>query len=233
MRTRSRRLKPIVGRSPGPAFVAKPRAPPAGRDRVKRWSRRTLAWSVEPPRGGVGAKTAVGGLQQSVTHLASTTSRSRRPRPVRPRPLPRALAEHTSYSLSAAGRAVTRRLEQALDPLGLGVREFGALATLVAIGPLSQQTVASKLGIDRTTAGEVVTDLELEGYVDRRRNPYDLRRWALRATPDGRHLLELATDAVVDAERDHFARLSKTELARLQGLLDAIAPRERNFWDGL
>jgi DNA-binding MarR family transcriptional regulator len=103
----------------------------------------------------------------------------------------------------------------------------------VAIGPLSQQTLASKLGIDRTTAGEVVMDLELEGYVDRQRDPYDLRRWALRATPDGRDLLESATDAVIDAERDHFARLSSAELARLQGLLDAIAPREPNFWIGL
>jgi DNA-binding MarR family transcriptional regulator len=160
-------------------------------------------------------------------------SQSRRPRPITPRPLPRALAAHTSYSLGAAGRAVTRRLEQALDPLGLSVREFGALAILVAIGPLSQQNVASRLEIDRTTAGELVMDLELEGHVERQRDPYDLRRWALRATPDGRDLLELATDAVIDAERDYFARLSKAELARLQSLLDAIAPREPNFWFGL
>jgi DNA-binding MarR family transcriptional regulator len=168
-----------------------------------------------------------------MTRSSPTTSGSRRPRPIRPRPLPRALAARPSYSLSAAGREVARRLDQALDPLGLGVREFGALATLVAIGPLSQQTLASKLGIDRTTAGEVVTDLELEGYVERQRDPYDLRRWALRATPGGRDLLELATDAVLDAERDHFARLSEVELTRLQGLLDAIAPREPNFWTNL
>jgi DNA-binding MarR family transcriptional regulator len=147
--------------------------------------------------------------------------------------LPRALAEHTSYSLSTAGRIVTRRLEEALDPLSLSVREFGALATLVAIGPLSQLTLASRLGIDRTTAGEVVTDLELEGYVDRQRNPRDLRRWALRATADGQDLLELATDAVADAESDYFARLSTAELARLQALLDAIAPRERGFFFGV
>jgi DNA-binding MarR family transcriptional regulator len=147
--------------------------------------------------------------------------------------LPRALAEYTSYSLAEAGRAATRVLEQALDPLGLGVREFGALATVVAIGPLSQQTLASRLAINRTTAGELVTDLEIEGYLYRERNPRDLRRWAIRPTDDGLHLLELAADAVADAERDHFARLSADERARLQALLDAIAPRERTFWVGL
>jgi DNA-binding MarR family transcriptional regulator len=147
--------------------------------------------------------------------------------------LPRALAEYTSYSLSEAGRAATRVLEEALDPLGLGVREFGALATLVAIGPLSQQSLASRLAIDRTTAGELVTGLEIEGYLYRERDPRDLRRWAIRPTRDALHLLELAADAVTDAERDHFARLSTVERGRLQALLDAIAPRERNFWFGV
>jgi DNA-binding MarR family transcriptional regulator len=115
-----------------------------------------------------------------------------------------------------AHRAV---VERSLAPLGLGVKEFGALSLLSAEGPLSQQRLGTRQGVDRTTMVAVIDNLEREGLVERRRNADDRRAYSLHATARGRRVLRRAREAAERAEDDFLAPISAGDRRRLKQLL--------------
>jgi DNA-binding MarR family transcriptional regulator len=123
---------------------------------------------------------------------------------------------------SSINRALTQR---ALASLGLSPKGFGALAVLAAEGPLSQQQLAARQGIDRTTMVAVVDELERLGAVERRRDPDDRRAYALHLTRAGRRLLVPAEAAVVDVERSFLAPLPAAEQERLKQALRVLLSR--------
>jgi DNA-binding MarR family transcriptional regulator len=147
--------------------------------------------------------------------------------------LPRPLERCPSYLMSAGGRAATRRLHEAVYPLGLTVNGFAALAAIVSMRSVSARTITGRLSIDRTSAGELVRELMIEGYVERRRNPRDARYWMLEATEEGSLLLDMALNAIAAAEDPWLAPLRRAERERLTDLLDPLVPRERRTRYGL
>ena len=112
---------------------------------------------------------------------------------------------------------------EALAPLGLSPKGFGALAVLRAEGPLSQPRLAARQGIDRTTMVAVVDELERMGAVERDRDPADRRAYLTRLTREGQRLHERALAAVVDAERRFLEPLAPGDRERLKGALRALA----------
>jgi DNA-binding MarR family transcriptional regulator len=118
-----------------------------------------------------------------------------------------------------AARAIA---EPALAPLGLSPKGFGALAILVREGPVSQQRLGAKQGVDRTTTVAVVDDLERAGFVERRRDPSDRRAYSLQPTAKGRRVLERAAEAATRAEDEFLAPLSAADRLRLKQLLRAL-----------
>jgi len=113
--------------------------------------------------------------------------------------------------------------DAALAQLGLGVKEFGALAILAREGPLSQQRLGARQRVDRTTMVAVVDALESAGLVGRRRDPGDRRAYALVLTPAGRRLLARAEQEVSRVEGNFLAPLAPTDRRRLKELLRAVA----------
>jgi MarR family transcriptional regulator, lower aerobic nicotinate degradation pathway regulator len=118
-----------------------------------------------------------------------------------------------------AARAIA---EPALAPLGLSPKGFGALAILVREGPLSQQRLGAKQGVDRTTTVAVVDELERAGFVERRRDPSDRRAYALQPTAKGRRVLERAREAAGRAEDEFLAPLPAADRVRLKRLLRTL-----------
>jgi DNA-binding MarR family transcriptional regulator len=118
-----------------------------------------------------------------------------------------------------AARAIA---EPALAPLGLSPKGFGALAILVQEGPLSQQRLGAKQGIDRTTTVAVVDELERAGFVERRRDPSDRRAYSLQPTAKGRRVLGRAAEAAARAEDEFLAPLSAADRLRLKQLLRTL-----------
>jgi MarR family transcriptional regulator, lower aerobic nicotinate degradation pathway regulator len=118
-----------------------------------------------------------------------------------------------------AHRGITQR---ALAPLGLGPKGLGALSLLVQEGPLSQQRLGEKQGVDRTTMVAVVDELERAGFVERRRDPSDRRAYSLRATAEGRQVLPRAGDAAQRAEDEFLAPLPTADRRRLKQLLRTL-----------
>jgi DNA-binding MarR family transcriptional regulator len=136
--------------------------------------------------------------------------------------LPTALAVRLGPLLGRAHEAHRRLAREALAPFGLSPKAFGALAVLEEEGPLSQQRMAERQGIDRTTAVAVVDELERHRAVERRRDPADRRAYALHVTAHGRGLLERAQSAEADAERAFLAPLPEAEQQQLKAALRTL-----------
>jgi DNA-binding MarR family transcriptional regulator len=133
--------------------------------------------------------------------------------------LPPAMADRLGFLLGRAHIAHRQVAEVALAPLGLAPRQFGALALLADEGPLSQQRLGERMGVDRTTMVALVDGLERGGLVERERNPDDRRAYALRATPRGRSVLGRAAAAVERAEEEFLASIPARDARRLKQIL--------------
>jgi DNA-binding MarR family transcriptional regulator len=140
---------------------------------------------------------------------------------------PKPLADHTGYLLAAAHLHVRERFEAALEPLGIEARQFGALATIAAAAPCSQQLVAQQLGVTGPVVVQLVDGLERRGLVTRERNPADRRSYALRPTARGRTVLRrshAATDGISAMIAEPLGPEGDAELrALLQKLLGVSA----------
>ena len=106
--------------------------------------------------------------------------------------------------------------------LGLGGKGFGALIVLVQEGPLSQQRLGERQGIDRTTMVAVVDELERAGFVERRRDPSDRRAYSLQATASGRRVLQQAGEVAKRAEDEFLAPLPDADRRRLKQMLRTL-----------
>ena len=112
--------------------------------------------------------------------------------------------------------------ERGLAPLGLSGKGFGALILLAEEGPLSQQRLGQRQGVDRTTMVAVVDELESSGFVERRRDPRDRRAYSLHATAKGRGALQRARDATERAEQEFLAPLPAADRRRLKQILRTL-----------
>ena len=136
--------------------------------------------------------------------------------------LPAALSDRLGFLLGRAHLAHRSITERALASLGLGVKEFGALAILAEEGPLSQQRLGGRQGVDRTTMVAVVDALEGSGLVERRRDPADRRAYSLNATAKGRRVLRQAGEAGRRAEAEFLAPISARDRRHLKQLLRTL-----------
>lgn len=136
---------------------------------------------------------------------------------------PAALAENIGFLLARAHLVARDRADTALAGLGLNAKAFAALATVTSSGPLSQQKLSRRLGMDPATMVDVIDALEGSGHVARIRNPRDRREYALQLTPKGRRLYQRAEKAVSDAEREALDGMTAGERQTLMKLLARIA----------
>jgi DNA-binding MarR family transcriptional regulator len=121
---------------------------------------------------------------------------------------------HDRHRALAAGR---------LAGLGLAPKEYGALSVLVAEGPLTQQQLGRRTGIDRTTMVAVADGLEHKGLAVRERSPADRRAYALGATAAGRRTLRRAARAIAAAEEEFLAALPERQRGQLKSILRRLA----------
>lgn len=88
-----------------------------------------------------------------------------------------------------AARALARRFDEVLRPLGLTNGQFSLLMSLNRPQPASMGQVASVLAMDRTTLTACLKPLERRGLVKVSADPDDKRTRRLTLTPEGRKLL--------------------------------------------
>ena len=114
----------------------------------------------------------------------------------------------------------------ALAPFDIHARDLGVLLVIDRFEPASQQQVAERLGVDRTTMVAILDALEAKGITARRADAEDRRRNVVELTPAGQDVLRQATLASDAAEAELLASLSPEEGDQLRDLLARVLVRD-------
>src|SRR5439155_1266801 len=88
-------------------------------------------------------------------------------------------------AVRAAARHVTQVYDQLLAPAGLRTTQFSILAKLKRLGPLTINTLARDMVMDRTTLGRNILPLERDGLIRIEATPSDRRAKELHLTKAG------------------------------------------------
>jgi DNA-binding MarR family transcriptional regulator len=149
-----------------------------------------------------------------------------------PKQLEQARQQHIGRLLQRAARDFNARALEKLHARGhtaLTLAHTNLLPHLEVDGERINR-LAERAGMTKQAAGQLVQDLEANGYVERRPDPTDARAALVTFTPAGwRYLLD-AQEVKREIEREYRAALGKKRWAALQEGLEALlagAPRER------
>lgn len=134
--------------------------------------------------------------------------------------LPPRLLALTTYLLSRTGKAARGRLAAELAGDGLRLWHMAVLAALADFGPQTQRELSSRLGIDPSDMVKVLD--ELDGGVDRTRDPADRRRTVVTLTAAGAGTLEALTVRARAVQDALLSPLTTEERAQLHTLLGRV-----------
>jgi DNA-binding MarR family transcriptional regulator len=122
-----------------------------------------------------------------------------------------------------AARALGRRFDEALRPVGLTNGQFSLMMSLNRPEPPGMSAVAHLLAMDRTTLTAAVKPLERRGLVAVTRDPSDRRGRLLSLTPKGEALLAEAVPIWERIHREVEARMKDVMPDRFRSTLRALA----------
>jgi DNA-binding MarR family transcriptional regulator len=120
-------------------------------------------------------------------------------------------------------RALARRFDEALRPLGLTNGQFSLLMSLNRPEPPGMASVASLLAMDRTTLTAALKPLERRGLVKVTIDSSDRRGRRMRLTPQGRTLLAAAVPVWEHTHREVEALLPDGDSDRLRSSLLSLS----------
>jgi DNA-binding MarR family transcriptional regulator len=122
-----------------------------------------------------------------------------------------------------AARALARRFDEVLRPIGLTNGQFSLLMSLNRPEPPGMTSVATFLAMDRTTLTAALKPLERRGLVTVAQDPSDRRGRRLSLTREGRTLLASAVGIWEDAHREVEAALTDVDPDRLRNGLRQLS----------
>jgi DNA-binding MarR family transcriptional regulator len=122
-----------------------------------------------------------------------------------------------------AARALARRFDEALRPLGLTNGQFSLLMSLNRPEPASMGSIASLLAMDRTTLTAALKPLQRRGLVAIDPDPDDRRSRRVTLTPSGRALLASAVPTWERVHRDVENLLPGAAPDRFRSELSALS----------
>jgi DNA-binding MarR family transcriptional regulator len=132
--------------------------------------------------------------------------------------------DRLGYLLKHAQLRLHELSGRALEPYGIDGRQLAVLLAIDDRVPQSQQEIARRLDVDRTSMVTLVDALERKGLAERRWVTGDRRKNVVALTAAGQDTLRKATRASDAAERELLAGLSDDEAATLRRLLKAVVP---------
>lgn len=141
-----------------------------------------------------------------------------------------------AYLMQDVTRQMRKHFDRRATRFHLTRSQWRALKTIRRNEGVSQTELADFLDMEPIPVGRVIDRLEKTGYVERRADPADRRRWCLHLTPKAHAVVDemeviaagLRTDALRGVAREDFAILLRV-LAHLKDNLVALdgAPNEK------
>jgi DNA-binding MarR family transcriptional regulator len=137
-------------------------------------------------------------------------------------PVPDRPPRSVGFLISQLGFLSSTRFSEALEPLGIGPKEFLLLRFVAASAGQPQQALAQRLGVPPSRMVALVDDLEERGLVERRPDPDDRRVRGLHLTATGQKTLDRAGEVAVEYEQKLCSSLAEDEREHLIDLLQKI-----------
>jgi DNA-binding MarR family transcriptional regulator len=134
--------------------------------------------------------------------------------------------QRLAYLFKHADRLLAGLHAEALAPFDIHVRDLGVLLVIDRFEPASQQQIAERMGVDRTTMVAIIDALEAKGIIARRPDAEDRRRNLIELTPTGQEILRQATAASDAAEAELLAPLTLKEGKQLRNLMARVLDRD-------
>jgi DNA-binding MarR family transcriptional regulator len=125
--------------------------------------------------------------------------------------------------MQRASRALARRFDEALRPVGITNWQFSLLMSLNRPEPPPMGPVARLLAMDRTTLTAALKPLEREGLLKILSPPHDRRSRLLALTDRGREILAAAVPIWRDIHAQVEAALTVMEAGELRTALHSIS----------
>ncbi len=122
-----------------------------------------------------------------------------------------------------AARAIARRYDEVLRPLGLTNGQFSLMMSLNRPEPPTMSQVSAVLAMDRTTVTANLKPLERRGLVQVTIDEKDRRSRRLKLTPGGRKLLAKAMPLWEKAQAANKLLTRDADLERLLADLRALS----------
>ena len=141
-----------------------------------------------------------------------------------PHPALTRLTPFLAQRVAALGKHAAAR---ELSDHGLAWPELVILVAISAIDGMTQEAVADRTGIDRSTVSITVRALEEDGFLACRRDRFDRRRIRCSSTPEGAATVAEAARAAERAARQALGRLDASEYAQLRVLLSRAIEQPR------
>lgn len=120
-------------------------------------------------------------------------------------------------------RALARRFDDALRPVGLTSGQFSLLMSLNRPAPPTLSSVAELLAMDRTTLTANLKPLERRGLLTVSQNKKDRRSRLLHLNEAGRLLLEAALPVWIATHEQVDQQLAAFDSAEFRAALNALA----------
>lgn len=122
-----------------------------------------------------------------------------------------------------AARALARRFDEELRPLGLTNGQFSLMMSLNRPEPPAMATVAALLAMDRTTVTAALKPLERRGLIKVAPDHADRRSRRLTLTPQGKALLATAVPVWQKTHQDLESQFEDGDVDRLRSSLRALS----------
>ena len=126
------------------------------------------------------------------------------------------------FLISQLGFVSSTRFMAALEPLGIGPKDFLLMRFVAASDGQSQHALAERLEIPPSRMVALVDRLEEMGLLERRPDPEDRRVRGLFLTRKGRSVLEKAAKVAIDYETQLCAGINRKEREQLIDLLQKL-----------
>src|SRR3954466_2388600 len=128
-----------------------------------------------------------------------------------PRSERKALEPTTGFLLVRIAEAIDGRFAELLAEAGIRPRHLHVLRHLDARGPMSQQELATGIGVDSGNLIDALDELQRDGLIRRDVDRADRRRRQLRLTPSGRRRLRKGIAGSEEAEAEILGGLTRAE----------------------
>ena len=131
--------------------------------------------------------------------------------------------------LATLARTMDGRIQSRLHRLGYGDVRPGHLALILQLdrGAARGSDLARRSGMTKQSMAELVRELELADYVERRPDPRDGRARLIQPTGRGLMLIAHTRQAVAEIEGEVAGRLGRDRFVALQrALVELVAPAQ-------